>query len=60
MKDINDYPKRTSSKLVNLINFLLYEKKRKERNEPIIINGNIMPQLKAGRAYEKTGHVITL
>lgn len=60
MENNNMYPKSSGSNLVELVNFLLYEKKRQKRNEPLIINGKFMPNLKANQAYTDDGTIVNL
>jgi hypothetical protein len=60
MDDHNEYPKPTGSNLVDLINLLLYEKKRQERDEQLIINGKVMPKLKINQAYTDDGTIVNL
>ncbi len=60
MEDHGEYPKPTGSNLVDLVNLLLYEKKRQERNEPLIINGEVMPPLRLHQAYTDDGTIVNL
>lgn len=60
MDSDNEYPKSTGSNLVDLVNLLLYEMKRQERNEPLIINGKIMPPLGLHQAYTDDGIIVNL
>lgn len=60
MENHEEYPKPTGSNLVDLVNLLLYEKKRQERNEPLIINGKVMPKLELHQAYTHDGTIVTL